>query len=255
MQLSREEILEIMNNNCYPLSSKYNPDWILQNAIGSHCLWLQESLTQVMGLTPDMRVLDMGCGKAISSIFLAKEFEVRVWATDLRNSATDNWKRILEMGVGDKVCPIRADANDLPFADDYFDAMLSVNSLFLYATGEEFLKKHLLRNVKPGGEIGIIVPSFLHEYTDNFPESYKPYIDADGWRLRNWHTAAWWKNHLEKTGMVDIVIADNLFDDDGVDVFHKSARMVNAHEEPFNIIAWDDITFTRIIAKRRPQYD
>ena len=29
-----------------------------------------------MELEPGMRVLDMGCGKAISSIFLAKEFDV-----------------------------------------------------------------------------------------------------------------------------------------------------------------------------------
>lgn len=249
MKMSRDEILAIMDNKRYPLSNKYEPDWILQNAMGSHCLWLQESLTQVMNLKPEMRVLDMGCGKAISSIFLAKEFSVRVWATDLWNSATDNWDRICDMGIEDKVCPIHADASNLPFADDYFDAMVSVNSLFFYATEEAFLKEHLLHNVKPGGEIGMIVPSFLHEYSDDYPESYKPFIKDFG--IKNWHTAEWWKNHFEKTGMVDVILADNLADSDGADVYHKSACMVNAHEEPFNIIAWDDITFTRIIAKRK----
>ena len=249
MRLSREEILSVMDNKRYPLASEYDPDLILQNAMGSHCLWLQESLAQAMNLKPDMRVLDMGCGKAISSIFLAKEFGVRVWATDLRINPTDNWKRVCEMCVGDKVCPIQADANNLPFADNYFDAMVSINSLFFYATGESFLKEHILRNVKPGGEIGIIVPSFLHEYTDNYPESYEPYIDSYG--IRGWHTSEWWKAHLEKTGLVDVILADNLADNDGADVYHKSAQMVNAHEEPFNIIAWDDITFARIIAKRR----
>ena len=35
------------------------------------------------GLEPGMRVLDLGCGKGLSSIFLAKEFGVQVWAADL----------------------------------------------------------------------------------------------------------------------------------------------------------------------------
>jgi len=39
-----------------------------------------------------MRVLDLGCGKALSSIFLAKEYGTQVWATDLWISATDNRK-------------------------------------------------------------------------------------------------------------------------------------------------------------------
>ncbi len=143
MSLSKNEILTLMSNERYPLSSKYDPDWILANAMGSHCLWLQESLAQAMHLEPTMRLLDMGCGKAISSIFLAREFGVQVWATDLWNSAADNWLRICEMNVDDKVYPIHADARDLPFADGFFDAIVSINSLQFYATEEAYLKEHL----------------------------------------------------------------------------------------------------------------
>jgi len=35
----------------------------------------------------------MGCGTAMTSIFLAKEFGVQVWANDLWISATDNFRR------------------------------------------------------------------------------------------------------------------------------------------------------------------
>ena len=40
-----------------------------------------------------MRVLDLGCGKGLTSIFIAKEFDVEVYAVDLWLSATENYER------------------------------------------------------------------------------------------------------------------------------------------------------------------
>ena len=40
-----------------------------------------------MEIEPDTRVMDLGCGKTITSIFLAQEFHLQVWATDLWVSA------------------------------------------------------------------------------------------------------------------------------------------------------------------------
>ena len=62
-----------------------------------------ESLTQIVTLKPGMRVLDIGCGKAISSIFLAKEFGVQVWAVDLMQDVNENYKRIKEMNLENQV--------------------------------------------------------------------------------------------------------------------------------------------------------
>ncbi len=39
---------------------------------------------------PGLRVLDLGCGRASSSIFLCREFGVQVWAADLWFSASEN---------------------------------------------------------------------------------------------------------------------------------------------------------------------
>lgn len=57
----------------FPRSAPYDPTWVMNNLMGPNVLWLTEFLTQAMDLRPEMRVLDMGCGTAISSIFLAKE--------------------------------------------------------------------------------------------------------------------------------------------------------------------------------------
>ena len=80
----------------FPLSSKYDPEWVLENEMGPSALWLTEWLCEGMDIRPGMRVLDMGCGKVMSSIFLAKEFGAEVWAIDLWISATDNWRRVRE---------------------------------------------------------------------------------------------------------------------------------------------------------------
>ena len=73
MTASRQELAEMLNNDRFPLSSKYDTEWVLKNEMGPHPLWLTEWLCQEMHLEPGMRVLDMGCGKAITSIFLARE--------------------------------------------------------------------------------------------------------------------------------------------------------------------------------------
>lgn len=108
----------------FPRASTYDPDWIIANQMGPNVLWLTEFLCEAMDLRPGMRVLDLGCGKAISSIFLAREFGVQVWATDLWISATENAQRIRAAQLDDRVFPIHADARALPFADEFFDAIV-----------------------------------------------------------------------------------------------------------------------------------
>ena len=93
MAFSNEQLTEMLTMEEFPLSAKYDPEWVLENEMGPNVLWLTEALCQVMELKPGMRVLDMGCGKAMSSIFMAKEFGVQVWANDLWIKATDNWRR------------------------------------------------------------------------------------------------------------------------------------------------------------------
>ena len=88
-----------MNNEIYPRSQKYDLDWMVENSMGPNVIWLTEALSDVMTLEAGMRVLDMGCGKAISSIFLAREFGVEVWAADLWIKTTEHFSRIRDAGL------------------------------------------------------------------------------------------------------------------------------------------------------------
>src|SRR5690242_5981326 len=103
---------------------------------GANSLWLTEWLTSVIDLRPGMRVLDLGCGRASSSIFLRREFGVEVWATDLWFSANENLQRIRDAAVENGVFPIHADARALPFARDVFDAIVGIDSFYYYGTDD-----------------------------------------------------------------------------------------------------------------------
>jgi cyclopropane fatty-acyl-phospholipid synthase-like methyltransferase len=103
----------------FPRASQYHPEWVIANASGgANSLWLTERLTTALDLRPGMRVLDLGCGRASSSIFLHREFGAQVWATDLWISASENMQRIRDVGVENGVFPLHADARALPFAPD-----------------------------------------------------------------------------------------------------------------------------------------
>lgn len=115
----------------FPRSEQYHPDWVLASISSSaNALWLSEWLAAAMDLQPGMRVLDLGCGRAASSIFLRREFGVQVWATDLWFSASENLQRIRDAGVEDGVFPLHADARSLPFADEFLtQSFASIASL------------------------------------------------------------------------------------------------------------------------------
>src|SRR5215469_4634817 len=93
----------------YPRSSRYDPEWLLENLMGPHVLWLAEYLSTATKLVPGMRVLDLGCGKALSAIFLAREFGVTVFAADLWIKPTENRERIEAAGLSDRVVPVYAE--------------------------------------------------------------------------------------------------------------------------------------------------
>lgn len=99
---------DLLISDRFPRTAKYNPEWITASVSGAaNPLWMTEWLTEAMDLRPGMRVLDLGCGRAASSVFLRREFGVQVWATDLWFSAEESLQRFQVAGVDDAVFPVR----------------------------------------------------------------------------------------------------------------------------------------------------
>jgi SAM-dependent methyltransferase len=190
----------------FPRASRYDPHWVLENQMGLNPLWLTEWLCQGMYLRPGMRVLDLGCGKALSSIFLAREYEVEVWATDLWIPATENLFRIEQAGLSGRIFPIHADARSLPFAAEFFDAIVCVDAYIYFGTDDLYLE-YLHKFVKTGGRIGMVVPGFMKAIDGPLPEHLLPFWAQECW---TWHTVEWWQRLWSRTGLVEVQQSESL---------------------------------------------
>ena len=210
---------DLMHHAAYPRASAYDPEWVHRNGMGPNVLWLTDALTQVLPLEPGTRVLDLGCGTAISSIFLAREHSVQVFAADLWIEPSLNRARIEEAGVGDHVFPIEAEAHALPFAHGYFDALVSVDSYHYYGTDLRYLS-YAAQFVKPGGAIGVVVPGNAVDPDDQPDEQVeRSPLGAD---YSTFRSADWWARHWRRTTGVAVTHADMI--PNGLEMWRQHAR-------------------------------
>lgn len=233
----------------FPRTALYNPEWLHAAASGgANSLLLTEWLTQAIDLKPGMKVLDLGCGRAASSIFLHREFGVEVWAADLWFSAEENAQRIRDAGCTDAVHPIHADARSLPFEKNFFDVILAIDSYLYFGTDDLYLS-YLARYAKPEGIIAIAGAGLTEEIEAEVPAHLKHWWTPDLWCL---HSAQWWKRHWEKSGMVEIQQADNLPNAwQHWSAWHKAIAPDNTEE--IDTLEADQgryLTYIRVVARR-----
>ena len=176
-------------------------DFIRENMMGPNSIRIIEELSESLDLKKGMKVMDLGCGRGLTSIFLAKEFEVTVFAVDLWISATENYQRFKALGLQDQIIPIHAEAHDLPFAEDFFDAAVCIDAYHYFGAEKDYLTKHLAPLVKRGGEIAVAVPGLKREFADGaVPAELLPYWVEN----MNFHSCNWWHNLWMLSDLVEI---------------------------------------------------
>jgi cyclopropane fatty-acyl-phospholipid synthase-like methyltransferase len=242
---------EQLKRDRFPRSFAYHPDWVLAGVGGgANSLWLTEWLCEGLNLQPGMRVLDLGCGRGLSSIFLSREFGVQVWATDLWFSASENEQRIRDAGVADRVFPIAANARSLPFPTEFFDAVVSIDSFMFYGTDDLYMN-YLARFVKPGGEIGIALAGLVDEIGAEVPEHLREWWASEV--VHCLHSADWWRNHWTRSRAVDIEVADTLAD--GWQLWRDWLKLIAPENEgeirTVELDAGRTLGYVRAIARRR----
>lgn len=170
-------------------------DFLNETMMGPNAWLATEELTVGMPLRPGMRVLDLGCGRGLSSVFLARHFGAEVFAVDLWTPATENRERFLRAGVESLTVPLQLDACRLPFAEEFFDALVSVDAYHYFGRDAGFFGSVLRPLLKPGAPVAVAVPGMKREIGGDVPEEMRPFWDAES--LEAWHSAAWWEPRFE----------------------------------------------------------
>ena len=154
----------------YIKSEKYNTPALQAKIMGPNPVKLTEELLNGNSIPEGAVVCDLGSGQGLTSVFLAKEYGFTVYASDLWSDPAENRSFFDSMGLSDReIIPVKADASDLPFEKDFFDAVVSVDSYNYFGRDESYLDEKLLPFVKSGGYIYIAIPGMKKDCHDNLP--------------------------------------------------------------------------------------
>ena len=114
---------------------------------------------------PPQNIIDVGCGIGGSTLYLAQKFDA--WATGITLSpvqASRAKERAAEAGCDDLVSFTVANALDMPFEDNSFDLVWSLESGEHMPDKTKFLQE-CYRVLKPGGKM--IMVTWCHRETDS----------------------------------------------------------------------------------------
>ena len=154
----------------YPKSEAYNTPALQEKIMGPNPVKLEEELLRDHQIPDGAVVCDLGSGQGLTSVFLAKEYGFTVYAADLWSDPEENRRFFDQMGLSrEQIIPVKADAADLPFETEFFDAVVSTDSYNYFGRDARYLDEKLLPFVKPGGYLYIAIPGMKQDCHDNLP--------------------------------------------------------------------------------------
>jgi len=188
-QSSLEKISEL-ENSYFELQAY----WGMTKHMGG--LKATEQLVELCHINQDKYVLVVGCGVGVTSCYLAKRYGCRVVGVDLSEKMVDRSKeRAKREGVEDRVEFKVADAQNIPFEDATFDAVIceSVNA---FIENKPRALSEYVRVIKPGRYVGLNEVTWLKKPPQELAAYLYRIMGAEFLTCNNG-----WKGLLEGSGL------------------------------------------------------
>lgn len=162
-----------------------------------------EELIELCHIDKGSYVLDVGCGVGVTPCYVAKRYGCRVVGVDIRDRMIDRSnERAKREGVEDRVEFRVADAQDLPFEDDLFDAVICESVLAMVPDKPKAMQEYV-RVTKPGGFVGLNESTWIKTPP---PVDLIEWVGQDSGGIAQVLSADGWVGLLENAGLRDIVV-------------------------------------------------
>lgn len=125
------------------------------NEIARQNVVMAEALCEAVDPHPGRRVLDVACGSGTAALIAERRY-CDATGLDYVPGLIERAKTRAKANA-QEIDFLVGDAQDMPFPDDSFDAVLSVYGV-QFAPDQEQAARELLRVCKPGGKIGLAGP-------------------------------------------------------------------------------------------------
>jgi ubiquinone/menaquinone biosynthesis C-methylase UbiE len=163
---------------------------------------------ELLKIKKNHKVLDLACGKGLTSIYLAKKYGCQVVGIDIREKSIGEATYLSKKkGVSHLVSFKVADASKLPISNNEFDIIVSQAILGLVENKTKVIEE-IVRVLKLGGCFGGIEVSWKKQPSVDFLNAAKNAIC--GICVNNIETYAGWEAFLSNNRIKNLVI--NKFD-------------------------------------------
>jgi len=162
-----------------------------------------DELAALCRIEASKTVLDVGCGAGQTACYLAKRYNCRVVGVDIRSKMVERSReRAQRAGLNDRVTFRTADAQDLPFGEAEFDAVIT-ESVTAFPADKALALREYARVTKPGGWVGLNESTWLKTPV---PEEMTAWVAQDIGATVNPLTESEWRGLLETAGLKEIIV-------------------------------------------------
>lgn len=183
--------------------------------MGPNPVKLAEELLADHQIPSGARVLDLGSGEGLTSVFLAKEYGFKVYAGDLWSDPDENRKFFDSLGLtSSQIIPVKADAENLPFDHEFFDAVISIDSYNYFGRNKSYLDTKLLPFIKRGGLLYLSFPGMKKDLHENLPPELL--LSWSPEQLDYMHDESFWRNIFEQSNGSELLMLHQMESNENV---------------------------------------
>jgi len=197
----------------YKLSKKY--DRLMNKIMGPNPVKLCEELLDDTHLSKGDRVCDLGSGQGLTSLFMAKEYGFKVYASDLWSEPRENQAFFASEGLSESdILAVKADAEALPFEKEFFDGVVCTDSYNYFGRNGAYLDQKLLPFVKKGGYIYLAITGMKQDYHANLPQELL--LSWTPEQMEYIQDIAYWKGIFEKSNDAELLEISEMYSNNEV---------------------------------------